>query len=88
MFVLKENRMENIETELKNLMAKHLRCEVEKLNDEADIISDLGADSLDTVEMVMEIEEKYGLEISDSDAASKMKTVGDVIKYVKEHAKC
>ena len=78
--------MENIETELKNIMAKHIGCDVSKLTDNADIINDLGADSLDTVELVMELEEKYGIEISDSDAAEKMKTVGDVIQYVKEHA--
>lgn len=80
--------MENIETELKNLMAKHIGCSVDKLTDNADIINDLGADSLDTVELVMEIEEKFGIEVSDADAAEKMKTVGEVISYVKEHAKC
>lgn len=79
--------MNNIETELKTIMAKRLGCEVDKLVDNADIVNDLGADSLDVVEMVMEIEEAFGLEISDEEAAEKLKTVGDVIAFVKENSK-
>ena len=79
--------MNNIETELKAIMAKRLGCEVDKLVDSADIVNDLGADSLDVVEMVMEIEETFGLEISDEEAAEKLKTVGDVISFVKENSK-
>ena len=78
--------MEDSEQKLRELIAKHLKVDVSRIVDEARLVDDLGADSLDTVETVMEIEEKYGVEISDQDAL-KLVTVGDCINYVKANSK-
>ena len=66
---------------VKKIVADHLGVEEEKLTDEASYIDDLGADSLDTVELVMAFEEEFGSEISDSEA-EKILTVGDAIKFI------
>ena len=58
----------------------------DKVSEETSFINDLGADSLDTVELVMELEDEFDLSIPD-DAAEKIKTVGDAIRYIDEHAK-
>ncbi len=58
----------------------------EKVSEETSFINDLGADSLDTVELVMELEDEFDLSIPD-DAAEKIKTVGDAIGYIEEHNK-
>lgn len=78
--------MENIEQKVRETIAKRLDVDVSKVVDDARIIDDLGADSLDTVELVMEFEEVYGVEISDQDAL-KLITVGDCVKYVKDNLK-
>ena len=65
----------------KKIVADHLGVEEEKVVDEASFIDDLGADSLDTVELVMAFEEEFGSEISDSEA-EKILTVGDAIKFI------
>ncbi len=59
--------------------------EPEKVTDEASFVEDLGADSLDTVELVMAFEEEFGIDIPDEDA-EKMRTVGDAIGYLKENS--
>ena len=69
----------DIGTKVKNIVADHLGVEESKVVDEASFIDDLGADSLDTVELVMAFEEEFGTEISDTDA-EKILTVGDAIK--------
>ena len=61
-------------------------CSKEEVTDEAKFIDDLGADSLDTVELVMALEEEFGIEIPDEDA-EKMVTVNEAIKYIEEKAK-
>ena len=77
---------DNIETQEKEIIVDQLGVDPEKVTSTAKFIDDLGADSLDTVELVMAFEEEFGLEIPD-EAAEKISTVGDAIKYVEEHAK-
>ena len=72
---------ENISTKVKKIIADHLGIEETKITDEASFIDDLGADSLDTVELVMAFEEEFGTEISDSEA-EKILLVGDAIKFI------
>jgi acyl carrier protein len=73
------------EDRVKEIIAKELEVDVKQLAPEAKFIEDLGADSLDIVELVMALEEEFGLDIPDEDA-DKMKTVGDAMKYLQEHA--
>ena len=75
----------DVSNKVKNMVADHLGVEVSKVVDEASFIDDLGADSLDTVELVMAFEEEFGSEISDSDA-EKILTVGDAIKFIESKA--
>ena len=72
---------DNIKEKVKKIVADHLGIDQEKVTDEASFIDDLGADSLDTVELVMAFEEEFGSEISDSEA-EKILTVGDAIKFI------
>ena len=72
---------ENIAAQVKEIVAEQLSVEAEKVVPEASFINDLGADSLDTVELVMAFEEKFGLEIPDEDA-EKISTVQDAINYI------
>tara|TARA_Y100000590_G_scaffold457645_1_gene610715 strand:- start:532 stop:771 length:240 start_codon:yes stop_codon:yes gene_type:complete len=71
----------DISQKVKKMVAEHLGVEEEKVTDESNFIDDLGADSLDTVELVMAFEEEFGSEISDSEA-EKILTVGDAIKFI------
>ena len=68
---------------VKSIIAEQLGVKQEEVNPEASFIDDLGADSLDTVELVMALEEEFGVEIPDEDA-EKITTVGDAIKYIEE----
>lgn len=70
---------------IKAIIVEQLGVDESEVTPEAHFIDDLGADSLDTVELVMALEEEFGIEISDEDA-EKIQTVGDVDKYVTEHA--
>ena len=72
---------EDISTKVKKIVADHLGIEETKVNDDSSFIDDLGADSIDTVELVMAFEEEFGSEISDSEA-EKILTVGDAIKFI------
>ena len=74
-----------ISSKLKKMVADHLGIDETKVVDEANFIDDLGADSLDTVELVMAFEEEFGSEISDSEA-EKILTVGDAIKFIESKA--
>ena len=69
---------------VQKIVVEHLGVEAEKVTQEASFIDDLGADSLDIVELVMAFEEEFGVEIPD-DAAENITTVGDATKYVEEH---
>ncbi len=71
----------SLEERVKNLICDQLAVEAEKVTPTASFIEDLGADSLDIVELVMQMEEEFDLDIPDEDA-EKMKTVGDVVKYI------
>ena len=77
--------MSDIGERVKKIVVEHLGVEAEKVTDNASFIDDLGADSLDTVELVMAFEEEFGVEIPD-DAAEKILTVKDAIDYLKEHS--
>ena len=73
--------MSEVETQVKQIVVDHLGIDDSKVTSESKFIDDLGADSLDTVELVMAFEEEFGSEISDSEA-EKILTVGDAIKYI------
>ena len=66
---------------VKKIVVEHLNVDAEKVTDNASFIEDLGADSLDTVELVMAFEEEFGIEIP-VDAAESIVTVGDAVKYI------
>ena len=70
-----------VSDKVKKMVADHLGVEETKVTDESNFIDDLGADSLDTVELVMAFEEEFGSEISDTEA-EKILTVGDAIKFI------
>jgi|TARA_B100001115_G_C15703311_1_gene341216 acyl carrier protein len=76
--------MSDVREKVKKIIVDHLGVDADKVTDEASFIDDLGADSLDTVELVMAFEEEFGSEISDSDA-EKILTVGDAIKFIESH---
>ena len=71
----------DVSSRVKKIIAEHLGLDETKVTDEASFIDDLGADSLDTVELVMAFEEEFGSEISDSEA-EKILTVGDAVKFI------
>ena len=73
--------MSDVSTKVKKIVADHLGVEEDKVTNEASFIDDLGADSLDTVELVMAFEEEFECEIPD-DAAEKIQTVKDAIDFI------
>jgi acyl carrier protein len=78
--------MSDIADRVKNIVVKHLGVDADKVKQEASFIDDLGADSLDTVELVMAFEEEFGIEIPD-DAAETIQTVGDAVKFIEKAQK-
>jgi acyl carrier protein len=81
-----EKMAENIEEKVKKLVAEQFEVPLDKVTLNSLFMDDLKADSLSVVELVLAIEEAFGLEIPDEDA-EKIKTVGDVVNYVKTRAK-
>ena len=75
--------MSDVADRVKKIVVEHLNVEEDKVSENASFIDDLGADSLDTVELVMAFEEEFGIEIPD-DAAENIQTVGDAVKFIKE----
>lgn len=73
----------SVAQEVKEIVVEQLGVDPAQVTDDASFIDDLGADSLDTVELVMALEEKFGLEIPDEEA-EKITTVGQAIKYIGE----
>lgn len=75
----------DIEAKVKEIIVQQLGVDAEKVTLEASFVDDLGADSLDTVELVMALEEEFGIEIPD-EAAEKIATVKDAVEYLKQNA--
>ena len=71
---------------IKKIIVDQLGVDESEVTLEASFVDDLGADSLDTVELVMALEEEFGIEISDEDA-EKIITIGDAIKYIESHSR-
>lgn len=77
--------MSDIADRVKKIVIEHLGVDEDKVNEGASFIDDLGADSLDTVELVMAFEEEFSVEIPD-DAAESIQTVGDAVKFISENS--
>lgn len=75
--------MSDIADRVKKIVVEHLGVEEDKVSNAASFIDDLGADSLDTVELVMAFEEEFGIEIPD-DAAENIQTFGDAVKFIED----
>jgi acyl carrier protein len=75
---------ESVEEQVKEIIVKQMGVNKDQVTPETSFINDLGADSLDTVELVMELEDAFDVSIPDDDA-EKIQTVGDAINYIKEH---
>ncbi len=78
--------MSEIEAQVKNIIVDKLGVDAEEVTPEKSFTNDLGADSLDTVELIMEFEKEFGISIPD-DQAEKISTVGDAIAYIENNAK-
>tara|TARA_E500000178_G_scaffold342679_1_gene388264 strand:- start:132 stop:371 length:240 start_codon:yes stop_codon:yes gene_type:complete len=78
--------MSDVSEKVKKIVVEHLGVDEEKVNDSASFIDDLGADSLDTVELVMAFEEEFDCEIPD-DVAEKILTIKDAIQYIEDNKK-
>jgi len=78
--------MENIEQAVKKIIAEQLGVNEAEIKNESSFVDDLGADSLDTVELVMAFEEEFGIEIPDEDA-EKITRVKEAVEYIEAHAK-
>ena len=76
---------DSAEAKVKEIIINELGVDPEKVTTEASFVEDLGADSLDTVELVMAFEEEFGVDIPDEDA-EKMRTVGDAISYIEQQS--
>lgn len=75
----------SVEERVKEIIVEQLGIDAGQVNQEAKFVEDLGADSLDTVELVMALEEEFSIEIPDEDA-EKITSVGDAIEYINKHA--
>ena len=75
---------DSVEEKVKSIISKQMGVSDEKITNESSFVNDLGADSLDTVELVMEFEDAFELNIPDEDA-EKIQTVGDAVNYIKEN---
>ena len=75
----------NIEHKVRDIIVEQLGVNADQVTTDAKFIEDLGADSLDTVELVMAFEEEFGIEVPDEEA-EKLMTVGNVVQYIEDHA--
>ena len=78
--------VENVQERVNNIIVEQLGVEADQVKPEAQFVNDLGADSLDTVELIMALEEEFDIEIPD-EKAEKIKTVGEAIDYIEQNAK-
>jgi acyl carrier protein len=78
--------MSSVEERVKSIIVEQLGVDADEVNSEAAFVEDLGADSLDTVELIMAFEEEFGVEISD-DEAEKIRKVKDAVDYIEKRAK-
>ena len=78
--------VENVQERVKNIIVEQLGVEADQVKPEAQFVNDLGADSLDTVELIMALDEEFDIEIPD-EKAEKIKTVGEAVSYIEENAK-
>ena len=76
--------MSSVEDQVRGIIAEQLGVKADEIKNDASFVDDLGADSLDTVELVMALEEEFGFEIPDEEA-EKIVTVGDAVKYIESH---
>ncbi|HXH37199.1 MAG: acyl carrier protein [Acidobacteria bacterium] len=76
----------SVEDRVKSIIVEQLGVDADEVNPDASFVEDLGADSLDTVELIMAFEEEFGVEISD-DEAEKIKKVKDAVEYIDKRAK-
>lgn len=72
--------------QVKESLADILSCDADKIELDTDLVRDLGVDSIDTVELIMAVEDTYDIKISDKDAED-LKTVGDVVEFIEDHLK-
>lgn len=70
--------------QVKESLADILNCDADKIELDTDLVRDLGVDSIDTVELIMAVEDTYDIKISDKDAED-LKTVGDVVEFIEDH---
>jgi len=78
--------MASLEEKVKSIIVEQLGVNETEVKGSAALVDDLGADSLDAIELVMALEEAFGIEIPD-EAAEKIKTVQDAVEYIKDHVK-
>ena len=81
--ILEGNKMSDVIERVKKIVVERLEVDADKVNEKASFIDDLGADSLDLVELVMAFEEEFGIEIPD-DVQEQIGTVGDAVRFIKE----
>ena len=81
---LNQNVMSDVAAKVKEIIVEKLGVDPSEVTENASFTNDLGADSLDIVELVMDFEKQFGIEIPDDDAGDKIATVGDAIKYIEE----
>jgi acyl carrier protein len=80
-----DHQVASVMERVTDIVAEQLGVDKEKINADTSFVNDLGADSLDTVELVMELEEEFDINIPD-DAAEKIQTVGQAVEYIEEHS--
>ncbi len=83
-YILEGEKMADIFEQVKEVVVEQLNANPDEVKPESRFVEDLGADSLDVVELVMALEEKFGIEIPDEDA-EKIQTVADAVKYIEDH---